>query len=724
MEALKRVEKEKCRHNSNLNVSKTDKNEVSCPDGLVFYEQHFGISNDVMSPSRLDGCVDMSVDAEKDRRSGPTKPVASIEARRIFQEAEYCIDDDAEFLSVEETFKGSYGKGEDEIEIKVADNVSKKDSDLSGWSRQDDGEIFDDDNVALNTSSLATPEYALNDETEEQLSKSSSKGNWYASGRCAVRDSNSEELFSDGDKSCEIKSRRVPKSTDVGMVSEPYSSSKDTIAKLNSCSEPGNHNRNSLLVDDVEAIACLKIDTESQEMKTTVNNPSLNASTESKFERHLLCVTDSDDKSPSVPCESLHPTEPLVKRTDNQDGFSGLLTVIVKEGDNSCASCARNEQCDFTIISSPRVLELALKICSGQNVNEEEVGEANKFSRICLSGWHLQCENGSWAVVEHGALHSHNDILSSEVKVHLSDWLEAFFNKEEKLWTVVENEHIQNEHSSFRNEIQNEVVRDTFTATEDLPRDQDDIVEERVGTPILSQSNSLENIYVKSLDSEVNDDGTENLTDDERPIPTEGNGDVGRPRAESSSQGALHAATQRVFLHIVEFGEEPEEALDDTKHESLIENVCSPLCSALWNMLSIGVRKKFIGKYTLWNIVEELKDISGDVELAVNWVNNRCARLSDEQKFQAFVCECLNIGRGTLNQWLEEFIRQNKTRGDGKIGKKFYSQCGIVFQLSGQTLEELVLDLSRISGLPFKINVERWIKTKGNSPHETPFTFE
>lgn len=141
-------------------------------------------------------------------------------------------------------------------------------------------------------------------------------------------------------------------------------------------------------------------------------------------------------------------------------------------------------------------------------------------------------------------------------------------------------------------------------------------------------------------------------------------------------------------------------------------------------MLSIGVRKKFIGKYTLWNIVEELKDISGDVELAVNWVNNRCARLSDEQKFQAFVCECLNIGRGTLNQWLEEFIRQNKTRGDGKIGKKFYSQSGIVFQLSGQTLEELVLDLSRISGLPFKINVERWIKTKGNSLHETPFTFE
>ena len=267
-------------------------------------------------------------------------------------------------------------------------------------------------------------------------------------------------------------------------------------------------------------------------------------------------------------------------------------------------------------------------------------------------------------------------------------------------------------------------MRDTFTATEDLPRDQDDIVEERVVTPILSQSNSLENIYVKSLDSKVNDDGTENLTDDERPIPTGGNGDVGRPRAESSSQGALHAATQRVFLHIVEFGEEPEEALDDTKHESLIENVCSPLCSALWNMLSIGVRKKIIGKYTLWNIVEELKDISGKIELAVNWVNNRCARLSDEQKFQAFVCECLNIGHGTLNQWLEEFIRQNKTRRDGKLGNKFYSQGGIVFQLSGKTLEELVLDLSRISGLPFKINVERWIKTKGTSLHETPFTFE
>lgn len=226
------------------------------------------------------------------------------------------------------------------------------------------------------------------------------------------------------------------------------------------------------------------------------------------------------------------------------------------------------------------------------------------------------------------------------------------------------------------------------------------------------------------LQSKVNDDGTENLTSVERPRATGADGVVGRPGTESSSQGALREATQRVFLHIVELREEPEEALDNTKHESLVENVCSPLCSALWNMLSIGVRRKFIVKYTLWNIVEELKDISGVIELAVNWVNNRCARLSDEQKFQAFVCECLNVGRDTLKQWLEGFIRQNRTRSDGKLGNKFYSEGGIVFQLSGNTLEELVLDLSRITCLPFKINVEKWIKTKESSLQEIPFPFE
>lgn len=697
--ALKRVEKEKCRHNSNFNVdvTKTDNNEVSRPDGLVFYEHHYGVSNDVIRRSGSDSSLGILVDAETDRQSGPMKPGVSTEARRMSQETENDINDDAEFQPVEETSLGLCVKGEDEITVEAADNISKKHSDSSGWSREEDGEIFDGDNVSLNTSSLAMPEYALNDKTEGQLSNLSSKENRYAScqkKKCAIIDSNRAELFPDGDKSC---------------------------------SEPRNHERKPLSVDGVEAIAHLQIDNESQVIKTTADNPTLIASTKSKFERHVLCVTGSDNSSPSVPCESLYPTEALVKGTDIQDGFSGFSTLIDKEGENHCISCARNEQCDFTIISSPRVLQLALKICSGHKVNEEEVGEANKFSRICLSGWHLQFESGSWVVVERGALHLDNDALSSEAKVYVSDRLEAFFNQENKLWTLVENEHIENELSSFTNEIQNEVVRDTLilaAATEDSPSDQDDIAEEQVVTPILSQSNSLEDINVTLLDSKVNDDGTENLTSVERPRATGADGVVGRPGTESSSQGALREATQRVFLHIVELREEPEEALDNTKHESLVENVCSPLCSALWNMLSIGVRRKFIVKYTLWNIVEELKDISGVIELAVNWVNNRCARLSDEQKFQAFVCECLNMGRDTLKQWLEGFIRQNRTRSDGKLGNKFYSEGGIVFQLSGNTLEELVLDLSRITCLPFKINVEKWIKTKESSLQEIPFPFE
>ena len=59
-------------------------------------------------------------------------------------------------------------------------------------------------------------------------------------------------------------------------------------------------------------------------------------------------------------------------------------------------------QCDYTIVGSPRVLELVLKVCSGRKMEEEEVGEANTFTKICLSGWHLQCENGTWSMVKRG----------------------------------------------------------------------------------------------------------------------------------------------------------------------------------------------------------------------------------------------------------------------------------------------------------------------------------
>ena len=41
-------------------------------------------------------------------------------------------------------------------------------------------------------------------------------------------------------------------------------------------------------------------------------------------------------------------------------------------------------QCDYTIVGSPRVLELVLKVCSGRKMDEEEVGEANTFTKICF----------------------------------------------------------------------------------------------------------------------------------------------------------------------------------------------------------------------------------------------------------------------------------------------------------------------------------------------------
>ena len=333
--------------------------------------------------------------------------------------------------------------------------------------------------------------------------------------------------------------------------------------------------------------------------------------------------SSSYEEAPSHPTGITKPARPLGLQSNTE------IRNICKERPHF-----EIHQCDYEIVGSPRVLELVLKVCSGHKVNEEEVGEANIFTRICLSGWHLRCKNGTWSLVERGGrLPKFNESLSSTVNVQLTEKLEACFHKEEKLWTVVENEHVANESA-------------------------------------VAQMQS-------SLNESQGDVSAENLVGVRESKPLEVLLNSGLP----SPQEALRAAIQGIFEHMSKFNESPEEALDDSEHESIVESVCEPLCRALWNVLSVGLRKRMLlGKYTVWNIVENFKDVSSHVCQIVDWVNNKYACFEEPQKFQAFVCECLNMRQGTLHRWLESLLSQKERL------VKYYGQDGLMFQLPREKL--------------------------------------
>jgi len=279
-------------------------------------------------------------------------------------------------------------------------------------------------------------------------------------------------------------------------------------------------------------------------------------------------------------------------------------------------------------------------------------------------------------VVEQGR--SHSDCDTPGINIQLSERLGAFFHKEERLWTVIENVHVANEPEEVKNQIQNQDVSAIFAGTENSSND------------VTPQDQSPGSCTV-----------------------------VPNPRSESANQGPLHAAIQQIFQRMVMFRRSAVDVLDDNKHETITEIICNSLCSALWDVLSVGLRKRFIGKYTVWNVVEEFKDVSSHVCRTVDWVNTKYVLLGETQKFQAFVCECLNIGHGTLHQWLKSLFKQNE-----KKLNKYYNQDGIVFHLSREKLEELVSDLSQISSLRFDLNFESWIRTQGYDLNKAAFAFE
>ena len=358
-------------------------------------------------------------------------------------------------------------------------------------------------------------------------------------------------------------------------------------------------------------------------------------------------------------------------------------------------------QCDYTIVGSPRVLELVLKVCSGRKMDEEEVGEANTFTKICLSGWHLQCEKSTWSMVERGRVPSFiNESASSTVKVQLTQNLKALFHKEEKLWTVVENDHVVDGTLALTGPVEDQTLNSAITKEarpENLRSGSNSILDvfllkgepqgdatfhsesenviQNQSLPVTSNIPDESSREQKGGHSETNYDATHVFESREGKNKPETHPRLGLSKSNSkhSPEDALRAAVQRIFDQMSKFGGTPEEALDDRKHKDIVEGACEPLCKALWNILSVGLRKKnFLRKYTLWNVVENFKDVSSHVTKIVSWVNKRFVFLSEPQKFQAFFCECLNIGHGKLHRWLDSFLRQKERLG------KYYGETARV----------------------------------------------
>ena len=683
--ALKIVEKEKCKQPGRFHLSNTiSEDGFSPPDGLVFHFEHYGVPRDSNRPPVFTDFVEHIDSASVDEEGGSTEPRPSVGSSSISQVEDNSIDE--RLVSNEGTDTSLQVEGEDELtdgSLEIATSFSE-----SGSIQEN--EVNFDKHSSINTNSLVMSEHVPNDQAKESITLT----------QCSVENGRSPSQVKEGttlgsidfhrDKSLshgsETKGRGNPASTDDRngkAVAASISGDKDAkdephLADAKIVNRSIKHHETSII----------------HELTEQGSNENYHAEENGEIPAQTECVEGSsnDVVSSSAPDETPSDKAKYTGKsaTAGQEETTEIHETFPDQWTDGRDSCVPVDihQCDFTTVGSPRVLELVLKVCSGHRVNEEEVGEANTFSRICLSGWHLRCENGLWFVVERGETHSGRDPLSSDVKIQLSGGLEALFHKDEKLWTVLENAHVINKPEVIKNQSVHD--NDTFAVAEDSSNDV--ASKDRPVTPDLSPVQSkLPAIHA--------------------PVPSS--------RAESSNQEVLHAGIQRIFQHMIEFGGSAEEALVNREHENITESICKSLCSALWNILSVGVRKRFLVKYTVWNVVEEFKDVSSLVRRTVDWVNTRYASLGEPQKFQAFVCECLNIGQGTLHQWLERLLRQNKKRLE-----KYYSKDGIVFHPSREKLEELVLDLSRISSLTFELHFESWIKMQGYGLNEAAFTFE
>lgn len=729
--ALKIVEKEKCKH---FQVRSTSKEGFSPPDGLVFNNEHYGVSGDLNQPSALTDSIEHTecIQATADGENGSTEPKPSVENFSTSQEEDNGTD---ELVPNEQTTESrspekcinEFPEGSVGIATRVREgnewSLDKHSSTLIANSSliSEHVSIVQGKENSLNHSDYCAENGRSSEQTEEST-------------KIESIDFHKEGSLSSDCETCETNE---PTSTDDNRgkaAAASASGDEDARTERNlRISELVNCANETSTFGDETSIKNETIGPASSEDQHAGANEEMaaqNGGSENHIETKIPGTASSDvvtlsaqDETPSDArkcTENLaRPVTDSVGSTEIHEKFLSRSVLVDKLTDGPCSSCVSHQrlpddihQCDYTIISSPRVLKVVLKACSGHKANEEEVGEANKFSRICLSGWHLQCEDGSWIVVEQGR--SHSDCDTPGINIQLSERLGAFFHKEERLWTVIENAHVANEPEEVKNQIQNQDVSAIFAGTENSPNDvtpQDQSV-----TSYLSPGNAHQDLSVTFSGDEARQVTKTNFGTCKPPGSCTV---VPNPRSESANQGPLHAAIQQIFQRMAMFRRSAVDVLDDNKHETIIEIICNSLCSALWDVLSVGLRKRFIGKYTVWNVVEEFKDVSSHVCRTVDWVNTKYALLGETQKFQAFVCECLNIGHGTLHQWLKSLFKQNE-----KKLNKYYNQDGIVFHLSREKLEELVSDLSQISSLRFDLNFESWIRTQGYDLNKAAFAFE
>lgn len=691
----------------------------------MFVDEHYGVSDDTNRPPDFTDFVEQtdSALASADGEDGKTEPRKKIGSSSISQADDNSRDE--LLVSNEEADTSLREEVKDEFTEEFRE-TAKTFSDESGYAVQEN-EVNVDKHSSMNTDSSVMCEHVPNDQAKKPLKLT----------KCSAEIDLLPGQIEDSE-TCETRGRADPASTDDrnGKAAAASSSGDKeargepnlTVTKLVNRSNKPSVDETSIIHESITQGSNENFHGRANE-EIPAQIESADSIPETTFPRTApnAVVPSSPDESSSDKAGFTRKrvTADLEETTEIDETFPGISKMSDQRTDVG-RSCVYDErlpvdihQCDFAIVGSPHLLRLVLKCCSGHKVNEEEVGEANTFSRICLSGWHLQCRNGLWVVVERGGTHRGGDTLSAAVKIQLSEGLEALFHKEEKLWTVIENEHVANKSEVGKNQIENQEVNDTYAATEDSSND--DTSQDRSVTPGRSSRNAQQDVNVTSSGDQARDVGTENQVTFETPelpgIYTTTR--MPSSKAESSNEEVLHAVIQRIFQHMIEFTGSPEEALADRKDKNITESICKPLCSALWNILSVGLRKRFLVKYTVWNVVEEFKDVSSHVRRTVDWVNNRYASLSETQKFQAFVCECLNIGLGTLHQWLERLLRQNKKSLD-----KYYGNDGIVFRLSREKLQELVLDLSRISSLPFELRFESWVKMQGYDLNDAAFTFE
>ena len=389
---------------------------------------------------------------------------------------------------------------------------------------------------------------------------------------------------------------------------------------------------------------------------------------------------------------------------------------------NRCRSCGKSSsiqthQCDNYIVGSARVLRLVLKMFSGYNAQEEEVGETNELSRICLSGWHLRYHNGTWQVEEQAQSSNGETPLFSGVGFHLPGGLKAIFHEDEKYWTVTGNQDLvptcQDREDATLSELH------TLSQNEDvalLCRNGMQDEEDASHHPQESQDGSCEALNRIQL----NDTPTRELHHNSYHFNSLH--ETQSLRTQNTRKARLRAAIQRIFQHVKSSTKSQGDILDDSKHEKICEIVCGPLCTTLSDILSEGVRKKkalIPVKYSVWNIVEHFRDVSSEADKIIQWVNgSRYTYLNESQRFKAFVCECLNIRNDALYRWFDGVLSPQE-----KLAK-YYDQSGIVFQLSPEQLEELKLEISRLSFLPFNLHFDKWLKKKGFRSDKGAFAFE